>query len=105
MREATNQQKPSSKEGREMKAGDKVWVLCEVKQALPDGFQVKGCSGGAPFWALAEDCRPVEPDHDDHPVEFKVGDAVISWQGREGIVEAIGLIDDFPITVRHSETA
>jgi hypothetical protein len=45
----------------QVKVGDKVWVQCEVKQALPDGFQVKGCSGGAPFWALAEDCRPVEP--------------------------------------------
>ncbi len=45
----------------ELKTGDKVWVLCEIREALPDGFQVKGCSGGAPFWALAEDCRPVEP--------------------------------------------
>ena len=41
-------------------------------------------------------------DQDDHPHDFKVGDAVISWQGREGIIEAIGLIEDFPITVRHS---
>jgi hypothetical protein len=95
-------EKPSGTEGGEMKAGDKVWVLCEVKQALPDGFQVKGCSGGAPFWALAEDCRPVEPDHDDHPVEFKVGDRVVSWSGRQGVVEAINEIEGFPITVRHS---
>ena len=43
-----------------------------------------------------------DTDQDYHPHDFKVGDAVISWQGREGIVEAIGLIDDFPITVRHS---
>jgi hypothetical protein len=43
-----------------VKIGDKVWVLCEVKQALPDGFQVKGCSGGIPFWVLADYCRPVE---------------------------------------------
>ena len=43
-----------------------------------------------------------EPDQDDHPHDLKVGDAVISWQGREGIIEAIGLIEDFPITVRHS---
>jgi hypothetical protein len=58
----TNDKGPSSTEDRAMKVGDKVWVLCEVKQALPDGFQVKGCSGGVPFWALAEDCRPVEPE-------------------------------------------
>ena len=43
-----------------------------------------------------------EPDQNDHPHDFKVGDAVISWQGREGIIEAIGIIEDFPITVRHS---
>jgi hypothetical protein len=61
MDQQTNKQEPSGTEGGQVKAGDKVWVLCEVKQALPDGFQVKGCSGGAPFWALAEDCRPVEP--------------------------------------------
>jgi hypothetical protein len=61
MDQQTNKQEPSSTEGGQVKVGDKVWVLCEVKQALPDGFQVKGCSGGAPFWALAEDCRPVEP--------------------------------------------
>jgi hypothetical protein len=52
-----------------LKAGDKVWVLCEVKQALPDGFQVKGCSGGIPFWVLADYCRPVESAQDDHSVE------------------------------------
>ena len=43
-----------------------------------------------------------ETDQDDHPHDFKVGDAVISWQGQEGVIEAINLIDDFPITVRHS---
>ena len=43
-----------------------------------------------------------ETNQDDHPHDFKVGDAVISWQGREGVIEAIGLIEDFPITVRHS---
>ena len=43
-----------------------------------------------------------ETDQNDHPHDFKVGDAVISWQGREGIIEAIGIIEDFPITVRHS---
>ena len=47
--------------------------------------------------------EPIDkPDQDDHPHDFKVGDAIISWQGREGVIEAIGLIEDFPITVRHS---
>ena len=43
-----------------------------------------------------------DPDQDDRPHDFKVGDAVISWHGQEGVIEAINLIDDFPITVRHS---
>ena len=43
-----------------------------------------------------------DTDQDDHPHDFKVGDAVISWHGQEGVIEAINLIDDFPITVRHS---
>ena len=43
-----------------------------------------------------------DPDQDDRPHDFKVGDAVISWRGQEGVIEAINLIDDFPITVRHS---
>ena len=43
-----------------------------------------------------------DTDQDDHPHDFKVGDSVISWQGREGVIEAINLIEDFPITVRHS---
>jgi hypothetical protein len=57
---------------------------------------------GAVFEAKRSDCRPVEPDHDDHPVEFKVGDRVVSWSGRQGVVEAINEIEGFPITVRHS---
>lgn len=43
-----------------------------------------------------------ETDQDDHPDHFQVGETVVSWQGREGIVEAINLIEDFPVTVRHS---
>ena len=43
-----------------------------------------------------------EPGQDDHFHDFKIGDEVISWQGQEGVIEAINLIEDFPITVRHS---
>ncbi len=46
--------------------------------------------------------RPVEPEQDGNPVEFKVGDRVVSWSGRQGVVEAINEIEGFPITVRHS---
>jgi hypothetical protein len=35
-------------------------------------------------------------------VTFDIGDPVMSYDGRKGIVEAINLIAEFPITVRHS---
>jgi hypothetical protein len=60
----------------------------------------RGC--GASWWMMSDHCRPVEPEQDDHPVEFKVGDRVVSWSGRQGVVEAINEIEGFPITVRHS---
>jgi hypothetical protein len=34
---------------------------------------------------------------------FQVGDPVVTSNGRRGSIEAIGLIDGFPITVRHSK--
>jgi hypothetical protein len=98
-----DKQEPSGKEGREMKAGDKVWVLCEVAMVYNhESLYVDIRHDGAVFEAKRSDCRPVEPDHDDHPVEFKVGDRVVSWSGRQGVVEAINEIEGFPITVRHS---
>jgi hypothetical protein len=57
---------------------------------------------GAVFEAKRSDCRPVEPEQDGNPVEFKVGDRVVSWSGRQGVVEAINEIEGFPVTVRHS---
>jgi hypothetical protein len=96
----TNDKGPSSTEGRAMKVGDKVWVECEIEDADFEGFAV-GYRGNR-FFVYSKDCRPVEPDQDDHPVEFKVGDRVVSWSGRQGVVEAINEIEGFPITVRHS---
>jgi hypothetical protein len=86
-----------------MKPGDKVWVLCEVATVYNyQSLYIDIRHDGAVFEAKRSDCRPVEPDHDDHPVEFKVGDDVVSRCGREGVVEAIDLIEGYPITVRHS---
>jgi hypothetical protein len=100
-----DKQKPSSKEGEQVnyKRGDKVWLLCEVAIAHNDeSLYIDIRHDGAVFEAKRSDCRPVEPDHDDHPVEFKVGDRVVSWSGRQGVVESINEIEGFPITVRHS---
>jgi hypothetical protein len=63
MREATNKQEPSSTEGGEMKykAGDGVWVLCQVIE--PGQEMIKVTGSGYDNWFLARkcDCRPVEP--------------------------------------------
>jgi hypothetical protein len=96
-------EKPSGKEGGEVKIGDKVWVLCEVAMIYNhESLYIDIRHDGAVFEAKRSDCRPVEPDHDDYPVEFKVGDRVMSWSGRQGVVEAINEIEGFPVTVRHS---
>jgi hypothetical protein len=84
------------------KIGDIVWVKCKVIDPCENLMKVTGSGDENWFWAGRGQCRPVEPDHDDHPVEFKVGDRVVSWSGRQGVVEAINEIEGFPITVRHS---
>jgi hypothetical protein len=96
--------KDSSEEPR--KLGDLRWSISQ-KRYVEIGEEEIGYAN-RDNWAA---CRKIEtpsnepidePNQDDHPHDFKVGDAVISWQGREGVIEAINLIDDFPITVRHS---
>ena len=84
------------------KVGDEVWVLCKVIEPCESLVKVTPSGNDSWFWAAWEQCRPVEPDQDDHPVEFKVGDRVVSWSGRQGVVEAINEIEGFPIAVRHS---
>jgi hypothetical protein len=57
----TNKQESSSTEGGEMKAGDKVWVLCEVVEPCENLITV---TPGGPhnwFWAGRKQCRLVEP--------------------------------------------
>ena len=41
----------------EFKVGDKVWVLCEVKDKVDGTVQVEGAKG-ATFWIYAGHCRP-----------------------------------------------
>ena len=70
-----------------MKVGDKVWVLCEVKQALPDGFQVKGCSGGISFWVLADYCRPVEHESNSPKILDSSSHAAGDWRPSKDEIE------------------
>jgi hypothetical protein len=62
MDQQTNKQEPSGTEGGEMKAGDKVWVLCGVTgfDRRTGQVRVSGPYGGN-FWTMASECRPVEP--------------------------------------------
>jgi hypothetical protein len=87
----------------EPEVGDKVWVLCEVAMVYNhESLYIDIRHDGVVFEAKRSDCRPVEPEQDGNPVEFKVGDRVVSWSGRQGVVEAINEIEGFPVTVRHS---
>jgi hypothetical protein len=60
----TNQQEPSGKEGGQVryKAGNKVWVLCEVAMVYNhESLYMDIRHDGAVFEAKRSDCRPVEP--------------------------------------------
>jgi hypothetical protein len=54
-------EKPSGKEGGEMKVGDKVWVLCEVAMVYNRSLYMDIRHDSAVFEAKRSDCRPVEP--------------------------------------------
>jgi hypothetical protein len=55
-----DKQEPSSTESREVKVGDKVWVLAEVELAERQDLRLRFQNGWT-SWAPASDCRPVEP--------------------------------------------
>ena len=62
MREAINKQEPSSKDGGEVKAGDKVWVLCEVLEPEHRGC-VKCANHNYVLHPYVDEIRPVEPSN------------------------------------------
>jgi preprotein translocase subunit YajC len=88
----------------EFKKGDRVWVRATVGNADADrpGWFNFWFTGNNGVYLPASDCRPANKDQDDHLFGFKVGDEVVSRCGRKGVVEAIDLIEGYPITVRHS---
>jgi hypothetical protein len=99
----TDKQEPSGTEGREMKVGDKVWVEVTVLDISQNSVLVRGYADKA-WWMRDIDCKPVEPEASKklNTVTFGIGDPVVSYDGRRGVVEAINVVDEFPITVRHS---
>ena len=83
-----NDKGPSSTEGRAMKVGDKVWVLCKVEEIA--GVSVRVYSGhGGWFWVDAEQCKPVEPE----PVEKPTSDPVNPSHYKQGPAETIDIIE------------
>ena len=63
MDQQADKQEPSSKEGGEVKAGDFVWVKCEVLQVDRDHVRLlqsthaPGSSSNV-FWSAIKHCRP-----------------------------------------------
>jgi len=53
----TNEQDSRSKEGGQMKAGDKVWVRAIIEGFVVGGVRVLGLCGGG-FWTVTKDLRP-----------------------------------------------
>jgi hypothetical protein len=107
MREATNKQESSGKEGGQVRVGDKVWVQCEVKETTHHSVRI--CFDGVSwFWAGKQDCRPVEPanspeipDSSSDPLAHSpCMDGVDVDQFVEGVMEARGRTSD-PINPSH----
>jgi hypothetical protein len=114
----TNKQEPSSKEGGQVKAGDKVWVLCEVVMVYNRSLYMDIRHDGAVFEAKASDCRPVEPSvvKDSFTTEsndpeilgsssepLQVGDAVVivershKWRGVRGRIVSVSESNEYPL--------
>jgi hypothetical protein len=78
----------------ELKAGDKVWVLCEVATVYKDRAYVyiDVRHHGAVFEAKQSDCRPVEPAIERDLQKFSPGDSIRvaspshEWHGKLGEV-------------------
>jgi hypothetical protein len=71
-------EKPSSKEGGEMKAGDFVWVKCKVIEPCENLMKVTGSGDENWFWASRNQCRPVEPSNSSE-IPNSSSDAAGDW--------------------------
>jgi hypothetical protein len=110
MDQQTNDEKPSSKEGEQVKVGDKVWVLCEVvgmyKHWASTYIDLE--YDGTIFQAKQSDCRLDEPSNSSEIPNSSSEplapspcmDGVDVDQFIEGIMEARGRTDD-PINPSH----
>lgn len=102
----------------QVKAGDKVWVLCKVIEPCENLIKVTGSGDDNWFWADRDHCRPVEtpvikaclttesnfsevPDGSSEPLA--VGDAVVvtershKWRGVRGRIVSVSESNEFPL--------
>jgi hypothetical protein len=104
MREATNKQESSSKEGGEVnyKTGDKVWVLCEVLEPEHQG-SVACQNHNYVLHPYVDEIRPVETDSSEIPDSSS--DPINPSHYKQGGMECIeaikaALSDGFPDYLR-----
>jgi hypothetical protein len=83
----TNDKGPSSTEGRAMKVGDKVWVLCEVEDLDFEGSTVG--YRGYRFFAYSKDCKPVEPEADKTQDTGDILDGCCGWNRAAETVQVV----------------
>ena len=86
-----DKQEPSSKEDGGMKAGDKVWVLCEVVEPCENLIKVTGSGNDNWFWAGRGQCRPVEPSNPSE-IPNSSSDPVNPSHYKQGGIECIEAI-------------
>jgi len=86
----TNNEKPSSKEGGEMKVGDKVWVLCEVAMVYNRSLYMDIRHDSAVFEAKLSDCRPVEPSIKEPTSGQKIAERTLKaiWAANDAVNRA-----------------
>jgi len=92
----TDEQNPSGTEGREVKAGNFVWVKCKVIEPCESLIKVTPSGDDNWFWAGRGQCRPVEPSNSSETPDCSsepllLGDAVELqsnnvWRGTKGIL-------------------
>ncbi len=75
----------------ELKAGDKVWVLCEVVNRNQHSAWVEAGSSQGRVWVKASDCRPVEPSSSPE-IPDSSSDPVSPSHYKQGAIECIEAI-------------
>jgi hypothetical protein len=92
-----------------MKVGDKVDEAKFVHRpelgdtvVFPNGLRIVVHDNNEQGFTVVQDAPKSEAVEQANTIKFKVGDPVVSYTGRKGIVDAVDPISEFPITVIHA---